>query len=213
MGRPAGLPEHRVHGDRREARHGVDLVDDEGVGTDQEEVNPGQALDPQGHEGPPAPGPGPWPAGRQGQVHGHDGLGHAQQVLVLEVVELAAGHDLPGGRDPHRPRCPARPARARGHRRTARGSRSRRTRRPGRRRLAARPASCTLLTPMDDPRLAGLTKSGRPSRPAAAASPSSPWSARVTSCQGATGIWWSCSTDLAMPLSMQMAEDSTPAPT
>ena len=36
---------------------------------------------------------------------------------------------------------------------------------------------------------------------------------RATSLQAATGSPWSCSTDLAMPLSMQMADESTPAPT
>ena len=74
-------------------------------------------------------------------------------------------------------------------------------------------ASGTLATPMDDPRLAGFTKTGRPRAAIASSIASADHDERDTSRHAATGRPASCRTALAMPLSMQMAEESTPAPT
>ncbi len=73
--------------------------------------------------------------------------------------------------------------------------------------------SDALATPMDDPRFAGFTKIGSPSAATASSITSLDHDGRDTSLHAATGRPWSCSTDLAMPLSMQMADESTPAPT
>ncbi len=74
-------------------------------------------------------------------------------------------------------------------------------------------ASLALATPMEEPRLAGFTKRGSPSAAIASSMTSGDQADRCTRRQAATGMPLSCSTDLAMPLSMQTAEDSTPAPT
>ena len=51
-----------------------------------------------------------------------------------------------------------------------------------------------------------MTKSGSPSAATASSSTSRDHVARAATRQAATGMAWSCRTDLAMPLSMQMAE-------
>ncbi|MNG04291.1 hypothetical protein D3C84_874140 [compost metagenome] len=79
---------------------------------------------------------------------------------------------------------------------------------------AAYPASSvTLLTPTEDPWLAGLTNSGRPSLPLTSAKPVRAALARVRVTNGVTARPASRNRRLLMSLSMQTADPSTSEPT
>src|SRR5580704_7705761 len=94
-GEAFGFPEHGEHRDGGEAGHGVDLVDDDLVVGLEEEVDAGQAFDAEGMVGRTGDALRVGELGG-GEVGGRDGLGGAEDVLVVVVVELAAGEDLAG---------------------------------------------------------------------------------------------------------------------
>ena len=126
-----------------------------------EEVDPGHAVAPQRPVG--VPRPGRRHSGRPRSASsggGHEQLGAAVDVLVLVVVELVA---RARSRPAPTPRGSALPSTATSISRPTTPPRSRPTRRS---RAAAATASsrpsgvATLVTPTDDPRLAGLTNTG-----------------------------------------------------
>ena len=94
-------PQHRVHGDRREPRDGVDLVDQQVAVAGQEQVDAGHALGTQRPVDLEGEGPGRF-AGGVGQFGGDDRAGDAGGVLVVEVVEVGAGDDLADAARPWR---------------------------------------------------------------------------------------------------------------
>jgi AcrR family transcriptional regulator len=166
-----GRPHAREHRDRREARHRVDLVQEQPPVAATEEVDARQALAPERLERRAPPPAAPAATSSGVQLGRHHERGGVVEVLGLEVVELVrplttiSAHTLADGPDIVR-RAPR--IRSRGRdgglddqsRVVLAGSRDRRP-----------PASSedTLLMPSDDPARAGLTNTGRP-RAATAAS-------------------------------------------